>query len=75
MIVPFHEDDARVGMFLVYYNYSVYRIEKTMGDTADLLSFGMLINNKLVEHSKKMILRGIFLNSFNHAYIPSVEMK
>ena len=75
MIVPFHEKDARDGMFLVYYNYSVYKIKKVDGRTADLISFGMLINNRLVEHDDKMLLRGIFLNNFNQAYIPSVKMK
>lgn len=75
MIVPFHEDDVRTGMFLVYYNQSIYRVEKVKGDTADLLSFGMLINNKLVEHDDKMILRGIHLSNFHHVYVPSAKMK
>ena len=75
MIVPFREDNARVGMFLVYHNYSVYRIEKVNRKLADLLSFGTLINGKLVEHDDKMILRGIHLSNFNQAYVHGVKMK
>lgn len=75
MVVTFHKEDARAGMFLVYDNHSVYRIEKVKGNTADILSFGVLINNRLVEHDDKMILTGIFLNNFNQAYVPRVKMK
>ena len=75
MIIPFHEDDARVGMFLIYYNRSIYKITKVNGDKADLISFGILIGGRIVENDDKMILPGIFLNNFNQAYVPSVKMK
>lgn len=75
MIIPFHEDDARVGMLLVYNGSSIYRVEKVRGSMADLLSFGFLIGGRIVEHDDKMILNGIFLNIFNQAYVPSVKMK
>ena len=75
MIIPFHEDDARVGMFLIYYNRSIYKITKVNGNKADLISFGLLMDGKIVEHDDKMLLRGIFLSNFNQAYVPSVKMK
>lgn len=75
MIVPFHEEDAHCGMFLVYNGSSIYKITKVNGNKADLISFGFLIGGRIVEHDDKMILNGIFLNNFNQAYIPSVKMK
>ena len=75
MIIPFHEDDARVGMFLIYYNRSIYKITKVNGNKADLISFGLLMDGKIVEHDDKMLLRGIFLSNFNQAYVPGVKMK
>ena len=75
MIVPFREEDARVGMFLIYYNRSIYKITKVNGNRADLISFGFLIGGRIVEHDDKMLLRGIFLSNFNQAYVPSVKMK
>ena len=75
MIIPFHEDDARCGMFLVYDNNSIYKITKVNKNNADLISFGYLIDGRIVEHDDKMLLRGIFLSNFNQAYVPSVKMK
>lgn len=75
MIVPFHEDDARVGMLLIYNGSSIYRIEKVRGNMADLISFGFLIGGRIVEHDDKTILRGIFLSNFNQVYVPGVKMK
>lgn len=75
MIVPFREKDAHEGMFLVYDNNSIYKIIKVNGNTADLISFGYLIDGRIVEHDDKMILNGILLNCFNQAYIPCVKMK
>lgn len=75
MIVPFREEDAYVGMLLVYNNTSIYKITKVKGNSADLISFGFLIDGRIVEHDDKMILNGILLNCFNQAYIPSVKMK
>lgn len=75
MIVPFREEDAHYGMFLVYNNNSIYKITKVKGNAADLISFGFLIDGRIVEHDDKMILRGIFLSNFNQVYVPSVKMK
>ena len=75
MIIPFHKDDARYGMFLIYNGSSIYKITKVNGNKADLISFGFLICGRIVEHDDKMLLRGIFLNNFNQAYVPSVKMK
>ena len=75
MIVPFREEDARVGMFLIYYNRSIYKITKVNGNKADLISFGFLMDGRIVEHDDKMILNGIFLNNFSQVYVPSVKMK
>lgn len=57
MIVPFREEDAHDGMLLVYNNSSIYKIIKVNGNTADLISFGFLIDGRIVEHDDKMILR------------------
>lgn len=75
MIVPFREEDAHEGMFLVYNNTSIYKITKVNGSTADLISFGFLIGGRIVEHDDKMALSGILLDCFNQAYIPGVKMK
>ena len=75
MIVPFREEDAHYGMFLVYDNNSIYKITKVNKNEADLISFGYLIDGRIVEHDDKMLLRGILLNNFNQAYVPSVKMK
>lgn len=75
MIVPFREEDAHEGMFLVYDNRSIYKIKKVNGSTADLISFGLLIGGRIVEHDDKMALGGILLSCFNQAYVPSVKMK
>ena len=75
MIVPFREEYAHNGMFLIYNGRSIYKITKVNGDKADLISFGVLIGGRIVEHDDKMVLGGISLNNFNQAYVPSVKMK
>lgn len=75
MIIPFREEDAHVGMFLVYNNTSIYKITKINGDTARLVSFGYLTGGRIVENDDKMMLDGILLRCFNQAYIPGVKMK
>lgn len=75
MIVPFREEDAHEGMFLVYNNTSIYKITKVNGNKADLISFGFLMGGRIVETDDKMALDGILLSCFNQAYVPSVKMK
>lgn len=75
MIVPFREEDAHDGMLLVYNGSSIYKITKVNGNKADLISFGFLMDGRIVEADDKMALDGILLNCFNQAYIPGVKMK
>lgn len=75
MIVPFREEDAHEGMFLVYNGSSIYKITKVKGNTADLISFGFLTDGRIVEVDDKMAVNGILLSCFNQAYVPGVKMK